>query len=333
MRYFVTGATGFLGGELVDQLLEAGHDVVALCRTPSKADHLAERGVEIAEGDLTDKESMREPMAGTDGVFHVAAWYRVGVDAGGLAERINVDGTRNVMELVDELSIPKAVYTSTIAVYSDTDGELVDESYRYDGPHVTEYDRTKWQAHYEVVEPMAENGLPVVTVMPGVIYGPGDTSDLARLRKQYLQGDLPAIPRETAYCWGHVEDTAEAHVAAMDRGQPGEDYVIAGEPYTLVEMFDLAEDITGIDAPRALSPRLFGAMAPVAAVVDRVVDLPADYKPESLRALGGTTYLADNSKARDELDLEHRPFEEGLRETLEAEMWELGMEQPAADGG
>lgn len=333
MRYFVTGATGFLGGELVDQLLEAGHDVVALCRTPSKADHLAERGVEIAEGDLTDKESMREPMAGTDGVFHVAAWYRVGVDAGGLAERINVDGTRNVMELVDELSIPKAVYTSTIAVYSDTGGEVVDESYRYDGEHVTEYDRTKWQAHYEVVEPMAENGLPVVTVMPGVIYGPGDTSDMGRVRRQYLQGDLPVVPRKTAYCWGHVADTARAHVLAMEEGEPGEDYVVAGEPSTLVEMFDLAEEITGISAPRAVSPRFFSALAPLAGLLDRVVDLPADYKAESLRVLGGTTYLADNSKATRELGLEHRPLEEGLRETLEAEMWELGMELPGADGG
>lgn len=330
MRYFVTGATGFLGGELVSQLLADGHEVVALCRTPEKATHLAEQGVEIADGDLTEKSSMREPMAGVDGVFHLAAWYRVGADAGGLAERINVDGTRNVLELVDELDVPKAVYTSTIAVNSDTDGEVVDESYRYDGEHLTEYDRTKWLAHYEVAEPMVADGLPLVTVMPGVIYGPGDGSDMGRVRRQWLEGDLPMIPRETAYCWGHVADTARAHIAAMADGEPGEEYIVAGEPHTLVETFELAAEITDIDAPRAVSPRLFGALAPIAGLVGRFVDLPPNYRAESLRSLAGVTYLGDASKAERELGLEHRPFAEGLRETLEHEMAELGMEPPAS---
>lgn len=330
MNYFVTGATGFLGGYLVEELLADGHDVVALCRTPDEAGDLAEKGVEIVEGDITEKESMREAMDGTDGVFHLAAWYRVGVDAGDLPERINVDGTRNVLELVDELDVPKAVYTSSVVVNSDTNGKLVDERYRYGGEHITEYDRTKWKAHYEVAEPMVEDGLPLVTVMPGVMYGPGDTSDLAGLRREYLKGELPAIPRKTAYCWGHVEDTAKAHVAAMEDGTVGEDYIVAGEPYTLVEMFELAEEITGIPAPRSVPAWLFSGMAPLAAIADRVIDLPQDYKPESLRAMAGPTYVADNSKAERELGLEHRPFEEGLRETLAHELDELGIDLPRA---
>ncbi len=144
MKYFVTGATGFIGGRVARQLVEAGHEVVALVRSPHKAKLLRALGVTIAEGDLTDKESMRAPMTGVDGVFHLAAWYKVGAKDHTMAERINVDGTRNVLELMQALAIPKGVYTSTLAVFSDTKGERVDETYRFDGSHLSEYDRTKW---------------------------------------------------------------------------------------------------------------------------------------------------------------------------------------------
>ena len=138
MRYFVTGATGFLGGEIVRQLRGAGHDVVALVRTPAKADALRQLGVVLAEGDVTDRASLQSPMTGADGVFHCAAWYKVGIDAAG-AERINVEGTRHVLETMRDLKIAKGVYTSTVAVFSDTEGRLVDESYRHDGPFLSEY--------------------------------------------------------------------------------------------------------------------------------------------------------------------------------------------------
>src|SRR5688572_9135213 len=161
MRYFVTGATGFVGGELVRQLLAGGHQVVALARDPGRA-----RGLEAAElsrGDVTDRESLRAPMAGADGVFHVAGWYRVGTPDRAEGTRINVDGTRNVLETMRELAIPKGVYTSTLAIHSNTDGRLVDESYRFDGKHMTHYDLTKAQAH-RVAEELIAEGLPLVIV-------------------------------------------------------------------------------------------------------------------------------------------------------------------------
>lgn len=319
MRYFLTGGTGFVGGHLAEQLVEGGHEVVALARTPAAADHLHRLdGVSVVEGDVTDPETMRDPMTGVDGVFHVAGWYRVGVDDPTPGERVNVDGTRNVLELVAELDVPKAVYTSTLAVNSDTEGQVVDESYRYRGPHLSAYDRTKWEAHYDVVEPMVEDGVPVVTVMPGLVYGPGDTSDMRRLWEQYLAGDLPVIPRETAYTWGHVDDIAQGHVLAMESGNPGESYIVGGQPATLVEAFEIAERVTGIPSPRAVSPAWFALASRVTGLLGQVLDLPPDYHPEALRVLAGATYLGDNSKARRELGLEHRPLADGLTETLEA---------------
>src|SRR6266849_4262267 len=144
MKYFVTGATGFVGGRVVRRLVGAGHQVVVVVRNPAKAADLANLGIEIYQGDVTDKESMRTPMQGVDGVFHIAGWYKIGVRDKSDGEKINVQGTRNVLELMRELGIPKGVYTSTLAVNSDTHGRLVDESYHYNGPHLSEYDRTKW---------------------------------------------------------------------------------------------------------------------------------------------------------------------------------------------
>lgn len=323
MEYFVTGATGFVGGRVAHRLLDDGHDVVALARTPSTAADLDDAGATVVEGDITVKSSLQEPMAGVDGVFHIAGWYDVGVSDPSLGDRINVEGTRNVLETMDELDVPKGVYTSTVAVNSDTDGRVVDESYRYDGPHLTAYDQTKWEAHYEVAEPMVADGLPLVTVMPGLVYGPGDTSVFGDALRDFLRDDLPMIPRESAYAPGHVEDVARAHVQAMEHGTPGEEYIVGGDPATLVEMFDIVADAADRDSPRAVSPAVFGALARVAAPLERVFTLPKDYRAESLRVLAGVTYLGDNSKAKDELGLDHRPLREGLQETVRNELERL----------
>ena len=109
MRYFVTGATGFIGGRVAQQLVEAGHEVVALVRSPQKAKCLADIGVSISQGDITDKESLRSPMSDVDGIFHIAAWFKVGLRDKSAAARINVEGTRNVLEVMKELGIKKGV--------------------------------------------------------------------------------------------------------------------------------------------------------------------------------------------------------------------------------
>ncbi|MFB3131188.1 MAG: NAD-dependent epimerase/dehydratase family protein [Rhodothermales bacterium] len=326
MKYFVTGTTGFIGGRVARQLVEAGHEVVALVRSPHKARLLKALGVPIAEGDLTDKESMRAPMTGVDGVFHLAAWYKVGAKDHTMAERINVNGTRNVLELMQELATPKGVYTSTLAVFSDTKGERVDETYRFDGPHLSEYDRTKWAAHYEVAVPMMEAGLPLVIVQPGAVYGPGDTSMIAETFTQYLKGRLPMLPKETAFCWAHVDDVAHGHIQAMDKGRPGESYIIAGPCATLEDVFEIAAKITGKKAPsiRVGAPVL-RAMAKLMGAVEKIATLPPSYTEENMRVMAGSTYLGDNAKAKRDLGYAPRPLEEGLRETLTHLMKALGM--------
>ena len=316
MRYFVTGATGFIGTRLARRLREAGHEVHAIARDPTKAGDLTRIGVRVHKGDITEKETMRTPMTGADGVFHLAAWYRIGEKDKSPAVRSNIEGTRNVLDLMEELGIRKGVYTSTLAVFGDTKGQLVDESYRHDGPWLSEYDRTKWVAHYEVAEPRMKKGLPLVIVQPGVTYGPGDPSQMGITLREYLGRKLRGVPKVSAYCWGHVEDTAAAHILAMERGRAGESYIVAGEPNTLIDAIEMAERITGIPAPR---------MRPSPGFVRFLAALT---RSELLRVSAGATYLGSNAKAKRELGLPHRPLEEGLRETLLAEMRALGIPAP-----
>jgi nucleoside-diphosphate-sugar epimerase len=326
MRYFVTGATGFLGGRLTRQLIEAGHEVVAIARNPAAASDLVELGVRVHPGDITDKESLRAPMTGADGVFQIAAWYQYGARDQRPAERINVGGTRNLLELIKELGVPKAVYTSTINIFSDTRGQVVDETYRYHGPHLNEYDRTKWLAHYEVAEPMAQAGLPLVIVQPGLIYGPGDESAVHGLLVEYLRRRLLAAPQQATYCWGYVDDIARGHILAMEHGQVGESYLLTGPIHTLLDMLELAERMTGIPAPRLrMPPGLVKAAAALSGLVGRVVTLPPAYTADGLRASAGVTYIGSNEKAQRQLGFSARPLREGLRLTLAHEIERLGM--------
>jgi len=316
MIYFLTGATGFIGGAVARHLVAAGHRVRAIVRKPQPDLGLA--GIETFVGDVTDKESMRAPMTGVDGVFHIAGWYKIGQRDTRDAMRVNVDGTRNVLELMQELAVPKGVYTSTLAVNSNTNGREVDETYRFTGKHISVYDQTKADAH-RIAEDFIARGLPLVIVQPGLVYGPGDTSSVGTALRQFLQRKLPVLPRQTAFAWAHIDDIARGHLLAMERGQPGRSYFLAGPTYTLERAIDVASEITGIPAPRwRLNPGVLLASSKVMAVIERVVPVPPAYTAEGLRVIGGVTYLGSSARARRELGWTVRPLREGLAETLKA---------------
>jgi nucleoside-diphosphate-sugar epimerase len=322
MKYFVTGATGFVGGVLARKLREAGHEVHASIRSPEKANELQAIGVKLFKGDVTDKESMREAMTGVDGVFHVAGWYKVGIRDKSDGEKVNIQGTRNVLELMQELKIPKGVYTSTLAVNSDTHGQLASESYHFSGKHLSEYDRTKAAAH-DIAKEFIAKGLPLVIVMPGATYGPGDTSTIRTNIISLLKGQLPMLPDQTALCWAHVDDIVQGHILAMKKGKIGETYIIAGEPYKVADVFLLAAQISGKRTPMVVSHKIFKAMSALVRPFD--IFLPESYTSEGLRIIAGVTYWGDNSKAKRELGYNPRPLREGWQETLRHEMKLLGM--------
>ncbi len=319
----MTGATGFIGGVVVRKLLARGDDVVAAVRDPGRARHLADQGVELVRGDVSDRGSLAQPMRGADGVFHIAGWYRTGVDDREAAWATNVDGTRNVLDVMAELGIAKGVYTSTLAVNSDTHGVEVDESYHFVGKHLSLYDATKAEAH-RIARARIADGLPLVVVMPGLVYGPEDTSAVHVSLRNLLRGRMPAVPTGTAYSWAHVDDIADAHILAMDSAPAGETYIIAGPSATLLEGMRLAAMVAGKRAPIGIPARGMRAMAPVSGLLGRVLPLPAEYTAEGLRVIAGPTYLGSNAKARRELGYDPRPLEDGWAETVRHEMATLG---------
>jgi dihydroflavonol-4-reductase len=299
--------------------------MVALVRAPDEAAALADQGVELVPGDVTRPGTFRDVLrsGGVDGVFHVAGWYRLGARSAAEAETVNVDGTRNVLEAAAEAGVARTVYTSTIAVFGDTAGRVVDEDYRHDGPWLSRYDRTKWRAHYEVALPLAAQGMPLVIVQPGLVIGAGDHSNVGVALRDYLRGRLPAIPVQGG-CWAHVTDTARGHIQAMERGQPGSTYVIGGPPLMWEEALRLGHEITGVRPPRfRLPPALARATALLLRPVARVLPLPPTYHPETLRIAGGVTYFADDGRARRELGWAPLPPREALRLTLEGELARL----------
>lgn len=318
MRYAMTGATGFLGGELVRQLRSSGHDVVALVRDPARATALRDLGVDLVVGDLDDTAALDRLLTGADGFFHVAGWFKHGRREHDTLRRVNVTGTRNALDAAQRAGV-RTVYTSTTAINSDTAGAVHDESYAHHGPWATEYDRTKWQAH-QVAEQHAAAGLELVVVMPSAIYGPGDTgSSLGQLTRQIIAGRPALGPREGGTSWAHVEDVARGHVLAMEQGRPGECYLLAGERASYAEILGLVAEEAGTRPPVLLPSGVVRVLAAMTARVERLLPVPQSMTAEAARA-GIGTYYADATKAATELGWTSRPVREGIRETVRAEM-------------
>ena len=322
MKVFVTGGTGFIGGEVVRQLRARGDEVACLVRTPEKGRRLADLGCELVAGDLGDSKAIREGMEGCDAVIHAAAMYEVGIPASQrpAMREANVGGTERVLRAALEAKIPKVVYVSTVGIFGNTRGKVVDESYEHPGKDFTScYEETKWEAH-QVAKRMIAEGLPCTIVQPGGVYGPGDTSSIAELLNQFLSGKMPLMPfPELGICLSHVEDIAGGIVLALDKGVPGETYVISGPVTTVREAIGVVADVTGRKAPKhAIPTPLMKAMIPIGPLVGKMMGQPPNLR-ELISSADGVTFWASHEKASRELGYAPRGLEEGLRQTLEAE--------------
>ncbi len=317
MKAFVTGGSGFIGRHLIRKLVARGYRVKALSRSPNSDILLQQLGAEPIRGHVNDLPALRNGMKGCDVVFHLAAWYRLGKAGAAQAERINVRGTHNVLHTAHQVGVKKIVYTSTIAVFGDTHGRLVDESYYQGPPFLSEYDRTKWLAHYRVALPLIEKGAPIIIVMPGGVYGPGDTSVIGETLRLFLQGKLPVLPGpETTLTYAHVDDIAEGHLLAAEKGKIGESYILAGQAHRMDEIIQLWAELSGHQMPRIAIPAgLLRPFAPVMGLLETLVPLPSAFTEEAVRSLGAT-YIARSDKARAELGWQPRPLREGMAETV-----------------
>jgi dihydroflavonol-4-reductase len=323
VKVFVTGGTGFIGGEVVRQLRARGEEVACLVRTPEKGKAVVALGCELVSGDLGDTEALRAGMEGCDAIVHAAAMYEVGIPVKQHPQmwEANVAGTERVMKAALEAKVSRIVYVSTVGIFGNTHKQVVDESYEHPGKEFTSYyEQTKLEAHKIVDRMIAEQGLPAIIVQPGGVYGPGDTSQVADLLEQFFAGKLPLMPfPDLGICLTHVEDIAGGILLALDKGKLGETYVISGPATTMREAIETVAAASGRKAPkRAMPVPLLKAMIPIGPLVGRLAGQPPNLR-ELISSADGVTFWASYEKAGRELGYAPRDLEEGLRQTLEAD--------------
>jgi dihydroflavonol-4-reductase len=321
VKVFVTGGTGFIGGEVVRQLRERGDDVACLVRSPEKGKKVGELGCELTAGDLSDAEALRAGMEGCDAVVHAAAMYEVGIPKKQHPAmwEANVAGTERVMKTALEAKVPRIVYVSTVGAFGNTHKKVVDESYEHPGKEFTSYyEETKLEAHKIVKRVIAEQGLPAIIVQPGGVYGPDDTSQVADLLVEFFAGKLPLLPfPELGICMTHVADIAGGILLALDKGKLSEIYVISGPVTTMREAIETVASVSGRKAPkRDLPTGLMKAMIPFGPLVGKMMGQPPNLR-ELISSGDGVTFWASYAKAERELGYSPRGLEEGLRQTLE----------------
>jgi nucleoside-diphosphate-sugar epimerase len=233
----------------------------------------------------------------------------------------NVLGTENVLRAALEAETPKVVYVSTIAAYGNTHGEVVDETYEHPGEEFTSYyEQTKYEAHRLAKRMIAEEGLPLVIVQPGGVYGPDDHSAMGKQILDFVSGRLPLLPfPDLGMNMVYVDDVAAGILLALDKGKPGESYNLGGQITTMRELIGTTAEISGRKPPRGTMPTgLLKALRPVGPVVGKMMGQPPNLR-ELISSADGVTFWAKHDKAIAELGYSPRGLETGLREMLTAE--------------
>jgi farnesol dehydrogenase len=256
MKVLVTGGTGFLGKSVVRALVASSHTVRLLVRETSNLVGL--EGMDRAVGDVTDQGSLARAALGCDAIVHTAALVKVWVRDETAFDRVNVGGLRNVLAVAAS-SGTRVVYTSSFIALGPSRGVPRDEVDGHPGPpYRNAYERTKAEAD-RVARDAARSGQDVVTLYPGVVYGPGDLTEgniVVRMLLDHLAGRLPGLIGGGTRLWSYafVEDVARGHVLALERGRPGQGYLLAGENAALKQTFALAAPLLGKEPPRLSIP-------------------------------------------------------------------------------
>lgn len=325
MNCFVTGASGFVGANLVHELVARGHRVKALLREKSDTRGLAGVQFERVSGDVSDRELLRTAMRGCDWCFHVAASYHLWLRDYAPMFAANVAGTRNVLEAAAQAGVSRIVYTSTVGCIGlprEVEGRLVptDETAPVSEAQMSNpYKLSKWQAELVAIE-LARKGLPIVIVNPTAPVGPRDVkpTPTGRVIVDFLNRAMPAY-LDTGLNWVHVRDVAVGHILAAERGRFGERYILghAEGNWTMKEAFAVLEEITGVAAPRRRIPYW---VALAAAHVNEAISAVTGKPPKA--PLGGVRMAKHKmffnpAKAIRQLDLPQTPPRQALADAVE----------------
>lgn len=314
-RAFVTGGTGFVGAHLIRELCRDGWTVTALARPTASRAASGQLDIDWREGDITDPASVKAAIPpGTAGVFHVAASTNIWSRRNDMQTRINVEGTRNVLEAAVAANVERFIHTSSFIVWGFCEGELNEET-----PHSSKggwinYIRTK-RAAEQLVKDAAEAGrVDAVVCNPAHILGPGDRHNWSRMIRLVNTGSLPGVPPGGG-AFADVREVARAHVAAWHRGRGGQNYLMGGPDTRFLDVIRLTGDLLGKPVPSRASPawllRLAGRLQVFSSAL---TGKEPDLTPEGAAMI--TRHIrCDSTRARNELNYEFTPVRRLLEDT------------------
>lgn len=314
----LTGASGFVGSAVARRLRAAGFNVRALVRPTSPVAHLSDLELEFATGDLRDADAVRRAMTGARFLFHVAADYRLWARDPNELTETNVAGTRLLMQEAMRAGVERVVYTSSVATLAArADGISADETMPLDEHQaIGVYKRSKVAAERAVEELIAQ-GLPAVIVNPSTPIGPRDVkpTPTGRIIVEAASGRMPAFV-DTGLNMVHVDDVAEGHFAAFERGKIGERYVLGGQNASLAEILATVAEAVGRRPPRIRIPRR--ALMPFAHVSEAIARRTGREPMLTLDGLRMSKNKMFFSSAKAERDLGYRarPYREGISDAI-----------------
>jgi dihydroflavonol-4-reductase len=325
MKCFVTGSSGFIGSNLVHELLARGHDVKALLRPGSDDRALRGANVEPVTGDTSDKAVLSKALRGCDWCFHVAASYHLWLPDYAPMYAANVEGTRNVVDAAIAAGCSRVVYTSTvgcIGLPKANNGTVIptDETAPVSEAQMSNhYKLSKWRAEV-VARELAAKGAPVMIVNPSAPVGPRDVkpTPTGKVIVDFLNRQMPAY-LDTGLNWVHVRDVAVGHILAAERGRPGERYILGNAEgnWTMREAFQVLQEITGVPAPKFQIP--YG-IALAAAHVDECISRLTRKAPKAPLAgvrMARYKMFFNPAKAIRELGLPQTPPRQALADAVD----------------
>lgn len=313
---FVTGTTGFVGAHLARALVHDGWKVTALVRDTSPLEDIADLDLERHAGDVTDETSLREAMPeGVDAVFHVAASTNIWSRNNALQTRINVEGTRNVLNTAAARGAGRVIHTSSFIVWGFQPSVVTENTQRLENADWINYVTTKWQAE-RLVDNAVASGLDAVILNPAHILGPGDRRNWSRMIRLVDAGKLPGVPPGGG-AFSDVREVARAHVRAFHVGRTGERYLLGGEETPFIDVVRMTGEILGRRVPGRASPawllRLAGRLYGLKSALD---GHEPDLTPESVAMI--TRHIhCDSSKAVRELGYRFTPVRTLLEDTID----------------
>ena len=314
----LTGATGYLGSQIARELAHRGAPFRVLVRDPARAPAKCE----VVAGDLLDAEALRKALVGVDRVIHTAALVKVWVRDRREFHRVNVDGLKALVAAAAEAGVRRVVYTSSFIALGPSADANAGEGLRHPGGFSNEYEESKARA-LEWVRAEGFGNFPVVALLPGVIYGPGPRTEgnlVGGMIEQYLAGKFPGLLGSGHQRWSFSfnADVAAAHLAALERGSPGQEYVLGGDNRSLNEFFRLLGELSGVRRPVRHLP--FAAGKIVGAVELAYAELfgRAPQLTPGVVEVFNHDWVYSSAKAARELGYRVSPLAEGLRKTLVA---------------